>query len=625
MAKISGIEHLPVEVFDDIIKHLVVAIGIYRVVALRRVDRKFDAAIMHAICVRRVVDVQDEATPYLLEDMSPAMRARIFLQPPRPTDSDIRIYMSVVAITNQALDLYYTSDDEEARLRRHKITAESICFLSWRGVINFGIASSSLELELLLGSPYHYRHQINGVYQTDWKQQPDLKGADTQAQNLLSAAVLSGNIAHVDAILASELRTALSPTQTSWTPFFCRPLTLAAAIGNLDLVDHLLRIGFRLDQDEGIDLTLDHDVWEGTFPGEQVARHRCHERHSDAVGTRFRRHRKVAWSNIGLCGSHPLFAAAFNGHIHVVHLLLRDEHRLPLDSEIYLRAVLAGALAGRPDIIELILEVMQCSVAEIVHLDLMLIYHSVKGGNVAMVAALEQWGIDLNQPLVGPPRFTNPMSEPQLLFRTQQFSSALQIAASKGDLPMINFLLSRCPDVNYGYPRYNKSPIEFAAQRGHLEAVQVLLDHDADPSSALIGASSTGQVHLIKYLLDRYPSMVDRDYEKAYQIGRYVTGQQALFLATQACQLATMTMLVQAGANPSHGPVAPMSRLNLPSGRRPFEDARERGNEWVVDHLVSLGAKENVLDKDIKNQKLGQRCCNGVRPSKHTWQWMSKY
>lgn len=152
MSRISGLEQLAVEVFDDIIKHLVVAMGIYRVVALRRVDRKFDAAIMHAICVRRVVDVQDVATPALLEDMSPTMRAKILLQPARPTDSDIHIYMSVVAATNQALDSYCTSDDERAKHRRHQITAENVCIPNWRGVPDFGIATSSLELDLLIGN-----------------------------------------------------------------------------------------------------------------------------------------------------------------------------------------------------------------------------------------------------------------------------------------------------------------------------------------------------------------------------------------------------------------------------------------------------------------------------------------
>jgi ankyrin repeat protein len=614
MARTSGIEHLPVEVFDDIIKHLVLAIGIYRAVALRRVNRKFDAAVMHAICVRRVVDVQDHSTPFLLEGMSLRMRGKIFLQPPRPTDSDIQIYMSVVAATNQALDAYYTSDHEQARNRRHQNTAENICIPNWRDQSNFGLSTSSLELVVSISHQY----LSDGILLTVWKQQPNLEDAVTRAQNLLSAAVLAGDTTLVDAIVKSELRTALSPTQATWTPFFHRPLTLAAAAGNLELVTYLLRSGFRLDHNEGIDLVA---KYIGPYSGYRDER--C--RREEAPTLFSAHHKRIDWSRIALCGNHPLFAAAFNGHIDVLRLLLQDEHRLPLDNGIYLRAILAGALAGRPDIVELLLRVIQCSVADIVNLDKMLVYHSVKSGNVAMVATLEQWGIDLNQQLLNEPN----SDPPQFLFREQVFSSALQIAAFKGDIPMIEFLLSRRPDVHHGNSWQRGPPVEWAAQRGHLEAVQLLLDHGSSPSFALIGASSTGQVHIIKYLLGKYPSIVDRDYEKAYQLHKYVTGQRALLLATRACHLETMTILVQAGANPSHGPNAPMSRRNLPSGRRPLVEAWANGTEWVLDHLISLGAKPNVLDGDMKGDGhgsgWGSYYCNGIRPSEHTWQWMNKY
>jgi hypothetical protein len=58
-------------------------------------------------------------------------------------------------------------------------------------------------------------------------------------------------------------------------------------------------------------------------------------------------------------------------------------------------------------------------------------------------------------------------------------------------------------------------------------------------------------------------------------------------------------------------------------------EAWANGTEWVLDHLISLGAKPNVLDGDMKGDGhgsgWGSYYCNGIRPSEHTWQWMNKY
>jgi ankyrin repeat protein len=620
MSKVLGVHHIPVEVLDDIITHLIYTIGIYRAVALRRVDRHFNAAIIHAICVRRLIDVQHPATPGLLEYMPASMRGEIFLQPAQPTDSDIRIYMAAATSTNRALDMYHISDDERARHQRHRRIAENICVPHWRRAWKFELAISNIQLDRRRWSRREYRS--DKVYQTDWHLQPDVEGLDVQAQNLLSAAIICCDIPVLDAVLNSEHRSALSPTRASWTPFFHRPLILAAATGNLELVRYLLNAGFRLDHYEDIVLeyagTYNHHLeWEMEprerymgCPSMNAARREAPE--------------NVEWCTIAVIESHPLLAAVANQHVDIVRLFLQDEIKLRVSDDTYRRAILMGAFVGRSDLVELLLETIHRSIADICQLDVMLVHYAVRGGHVEMVAKLEEWGIDLTQQLLRACHSDG--SCPHPLFRGQMFSSALQIAAFRGDLPMIEFVLSRKPDVSFRCWWQRKSPVEFAAQRGHLEAVELLLDHDADPSAALIGASSTGQLKVIKYLLDKYPSIVDHDYEKSYQIGRYVTGQRALIKATKSCNLAAMTMLVQAGANPSHGQFSPMSRLNVPTGRRPLEVAKWEGKQWVVDHLLRLGAKENVLDADMKmrEEDPSQECFNGIIPSEFTWEWMSK-
>ncbi|KAK7979852.1 hypothetical protein PG989_012309 [Apiospora arundinis] len=73
----TGLQAIPNEVFDLIVEPLVVAIGIRKAVRLRTVSRAFDAAILHAICDRQVVDIYDLATPELYKFIGPEIRGRI--------------------------------------------------------------------------------------------------------------------------------------------------------------------------------------------------------------------------------------------------------------------------------------------------------------------------------------------------------------------------------------------------------------------------------------------------------------------------------------------------------------------------------------------------------------------
>jgi hypothetical protein len=612
------IHSIPKEVFDEIITQVFLTVGIYRAVALRLVDRIFDAAIIDAICVRRVIDVQHESTPRLLEKMAPALRARIFLQPSRSSDSDIRIYMAVTASTNRSLDALMGVEDDQTKQQRHELVAENVCFPHWTYVTDLEDATFNMAIDYMRS---RRRHRKNGVFETEWKEQLKLEDPTLRARNLLSAAALCGNTPVVNTLLKSEEFAAVAHTGSEWTPFFHHPLTLAAAGGHLGVVKTLLSHGYRLARDT-----------ETTFKVDQSISDSLNVRRDESGFLYFppprpwRNGEQAEWSDISATARHPLSAAVLNGHADVVNLLLDNEHRLPQDDTMYLKAMMAGAMAGRLDLVELLLQVVQRSLEDIAYLGWILLHYAVLGGHVATVATLEKWGVNTNVNM-----FRNSLMQHSsyLLRGGNRFMSTLQIAAFEGHTDMVRFLLARYPWVN-SRGTFSRYPVDWAARKGNQDVLELLLDHDgtpADPSVALIGASATGQVHVMKYLLNRFPQLVDRDYGQAYLTGDgKLAGQRALNKATKACNLEAMTILVEAGACPSHGEKQPKSHRNIPTGKRPLEKAKSTGNQWVLDHLMSLGAKPNVLDEDIKlSEDPIQKCFNGIIPSEHTWEWMKKY
>lgn len=78
------LSQLPPELFGLIIKHLVVIIGPYKAVLLRSVNRAFDAAILNAICVSQVADIDDRAISNIVWRMPPFIRAKIFVTKAAP-------------------------------------------------------------------------------------------------------------------------------------------------------------------------------------------------------------------------------------------------------------------------------------------------------------------------------------------------------------------------------------------------------------------------------------------------------------------------------------------------------------------------------------------------------------
>jgi ankyrin repeat protein len=184
--------------------------------------------------------------------------------------------------------------------------------------------------------------------------------------------------------------------------------------------------------------------------------------------------------------------------------------------------------------------------------------------------------------------------------------SALQIAASLGNLSMVRLLLNRGADVNLnGLNTTGHPSIEGAARCGQEAIVELLIVHGADPRKALLSATAGGQPRLIRLLLNRLPDLPNR---KSGDVGR-----MALLKAFACRNLRAITMLVEAGVSLNLGLEPSLKLLNL---------AKEDGLPWMVAHLLSLGAEET--DKVVARYEQGFNS-RAILVSERTWDWVGKY
>ena len=75
--------------------------------------------------------------------------------------------------------------------------------------------------------------------------------------------------------------------------------------------------------------------------------------------------------------------------------------------------------------------------------------------------------------------------------------SPLQMAANKGDIPIVKYLLSKGADINYLHPIANHTAFHLAALNGQEEMVKFLAKNGADVNIKL-----KGDVSLIRFFRD---------------------------------------------------------------------------------------------------------------------------
>ncbi|VUC31566.1 unnamed protein product [Clonostachys rosea] len=472
----------------------------------------------------------------LVHAMSDTLRGKVLLAKSRVMTARFKnTYISVIASVNQTLDILTGETSTEVLRRRHESVARAV------NIVQDLPVDSRME-----------------------------------AQNNLSGAIITGDLSLVKSLLAAgESPPALADVNEN-TPYFGRPLTIAATWGHTDIVRHLLDCGarpylFSSDCKSGDESKWLNHEWD---PEDEASIwHVASYRQSPASALR---------------------GAVLGGYDDIVHLLLLPEYRISCSNLEYLRAIIACVRAGRFDFIQRFFEVMGKGFSDFEGLKKEMMWEAIIFDQKEIVRMLLDEGVDVNV-------------YPYPDIRT--FHGTLHLAASLGNLGMVRFLLEKGADVNFiGMDKLGNSAIEGAAGGGHEEVVEFLLEAGADPVRALWSAAKEGQPRVVKLLLDKLPDVIHRRDEFGS------VGSQALIKALLARNLTSMTLLVQRGVSPTEGDEI--------SGFLPIDIAKQGSERWVIDHLISLGAEDTPDDAYPPNNP---PTISGVRVTEHTWEWVGKY
>lgn len=143
----------------------------------------------------------------------------------------------------------------------------------------------------------------------------------------------------------------------------------------------------------------------------------------------------------------------------------------------------------------------------------------------------------------------------------------LHIAASIGNLPLLQVLLPLFPTVNLKTLQ-GATPLHYAASKGHLQAVQLILSQpqvqllrDRQGWTAMHRACALGHLDILAELTAAFP----RDLELADQ-----EGNTLLHIAVQEQRLACAKLLLELGAN--------IDVVNT-EGKRPIDFVPLQGQE----------------------------------------------
>ena len=182
-----------------------------------------------------------------------------------------------------------------------------------------------------------------------------------------------------------------------------------------------------------------------------------------------------------------LNAAAINGHLDVVELLLDNGANFTRVVRGDAPALTAAARHGHTDIVRLLLE-RGADAEQPVRGDGSAIIMGAATGNQDLVALLLQSGADANS-------------------RVRGDGTPLISAARRGHIDIVRMLLDNGADPNLDSPG-DESPMHHAAKNGDLAIVTLLVDAGADPNKAnrgdgspLMLAIQSGNQELVDYLI----------------------------------------------------------------------------------------------------------------------------
>jgi ankyrin repeat protein len=338
----ASLQNIPMEIINLIVEQLVINIGIQKGLLLRSVSQKFNLAILEAVCVSQVVDIDDPATPDLAGQMHPALRGKILAAKSYTSNHADKTCTALHVLTNvnSTLDRMIGETTPELVKVRHEAVAATI--------------------------------NINVDDEID---------ARIEAQNLLCGASIIGDLAVLKLVLEGgktiTLPAALGLNASS--PYFDNHLSLAAGFGRIAILQYFLDHGARVDSMS--------NLWHS------------HDNHYQIFSE------LQDWNNHGendryatLDQEHPgaLRAAVYGGHDVVVHLLLQPRYHLQHNSMEYLRAILAGAKSGRLKLIKLMFEVIGKNVSDFRELGNEMLWAAAYFGHSDIVHWLLDNGVDVN-------------------------------------------------------------------------------------------------------------------------------------------------------------------------------------------------------------------------------------
>jgi ankyrin repeat protein len=319
-------------------------------------------------------------------------------------------------------------------------------------------------------------------------------------------------------------------------------LIVAAGGGQLELVQVLLRCGAdaRLREPDGT-RALDWAAQEG---------------HREVVDVLLA-HDRGLLDLPGLRDRTPLMAAAGNGHVDLVGVLLERgaDPRRRMDRGA--RALDWAADEGHEAVVELLLT----------H-DPGLLDLPGFGGCTALMAAAARGHVELSRMLLA--RGADPA------LREAEGTRALDWAAQNGHLDVVECLLAHRPELLDMPGLDERTALMAAAARGHVELLRRLLARGADPSlrkkegtRALDWAAQEGHQEVVSVLLAQQPELLDAPGHG---------GRTALMAAAANGRVRLTLRLLECGADP---------RQRKEEGTRALDWAAQNGHQAVVEHLLS--------------------------------------
>jgi ankyrin repeat protein len=199
---------------------------------------------------------------------------------------------------------------------------------------------------------------------------------------------------------------------------------------------------------------------------------------------------------------------------------------------------------------------------------------AVRGGHVTVVELLhKQWGVDLN-------------------IKVNCGATLLHVAADSGSQAVLEYVLHAGLDVDAA-THIGDRPVFLAANNGHTEAVQTLLDHgastvDSSGRSVLMAAADGGHLDVIELLLSSGSINVN---------AASIDGHTALNITARKDYIRVAALLLQHGAAVN----APNSR-----GHTPLALAATYASAEFVQLLLDAGA-DLIADVSVLHHAAGNR------------------